>query len=88
MHCTLLLFVLQASRKAPECAPGFRVACNKWLILVRICACVLLHVLLGVGWPTGLALLCDAPVWSLCFNARCHVNAPMFCICPACCYSV
>lgn len=26
---------LQASRKAPECAPGFRVACNKWLILVR-----------------------------------------------------
>lgn len=26
---------LQVSRKAPECAPGFRVACNKWLILVR-----------------------------------------------------
>lgn len=26
----------QASRKAPGCAPGFRVACNKWLILVRL----------------------------------------------------
>jgi 26S proteasome regulatory subunit N3 len=25
----------QASRKAPTCAHGFRVACNKWLILVR-----------------------------------------------------
>lgn len=26
----------QASRKAPTCAHGFRVACNKWLILVRL----------------------------------------------------
>jgi 26S proteasome regulatory subunit N3 len=26
----------QASRKAPTCAHGFRVACNKWLILVRV----------------------------------------------------
>lgn len=53
----------QASRKAPTCAHGFRVACNKWLILVR-------GVVWCGGWGAPAAL-----VWCLqrlyCCNAPC-----------------